>query len=206
MNRVLNDLGAIKKPFFSTWLTLSSHEPFETPVPVVFKGDEMATKFLNSINYTDAVLGDFIEKARQSSWWNNTLIIIIGDHGHPLPSTGKRADDFRTPMLWLGGAVTNRGTVIDRTVSQLDIAAMLCAQEGWKNDYFPYSKNSLDPEILPWAFFTFNNGFGFVDSSGRLVYDNVGKLPIQQEGNSGAQQIRAGQALQQNTFGDYVNK
>ncbi|RZM17932.1 MAG: alkaline phosphatase family protein, partial [Pedobacter sp.] len=160
MNRVLNDLGAIRRPFFSTWLTLSSHEPFETPIPVVIKGDDITAKFLNSLNYTDGVIGEFIDKAKQSTWWKNTVIIIIGDHGHPLPSTGKRADDFRTPMLWLGGAVIDTGKVIDRTVSQLDIAAMLSAQLGWKNEYFPYSKNSLDPRVKPWAFFTFNNGFG----------------------------------------------
>ena len=33
MRKIVNDIPKMKEPFFTTWLTLSSHEPFETPVP-----------------------------------------------------------------------------------------------------------------------------------------------------------------------------
>jgi phosphoglycerol transferase MdoB-like AlkP superfamily enzyme len=35
MNRVFENLNNVKKPFFATWLTLTSHEPFEIPVSTV---------------------------------------------------------------------------------------------------------------------------------------------------------------------------
>jgi len=206
MNRVFEDLNKSKKPFFATWLTLTSHEPFETPVSAIFNGSDHTTKFLNSLHYTDQVIGEFIEKCRKESWWNNTVMIITGDHGHPLPESGSKADEFRTPMLWIGGALNKKAVIIDKVVSQLDIAAMLSKQVGLDAGNFPFSKNSLDPFTKAWAFFSFNNGFGFVDSSGRLVFDNVGKIPIKEDGNIGAKEIEAGKAMQQFVYDDFIRK
>lgn len=206
MKRVVEELNKSRKPFFATWLTLSSHEPFETPVPSVFKGDDIQSQFLNSLHYTDQVFGDFINECSKQSWWNNTILIVTGDHGHRLPSTGRQADDFRIPMLWLGGALLRKGVVIDKVISQLDIATTLARQAGFKDQYFPFSKNIFDSDSYPWAFFTFNDGFGFVNDSGRLVFDNVGKLPIQQEGHAGAAEIEAGKVLQQFTYEDFMHK
>lgn len=206
MQRVVTELNKSAKPFFATWLTLSSHEPFETPVPGVFKGNDITTQFLNSLHYTDQVVADFIRECSRQPWWSNTILVITGDHGHRLPESDKEADDFRIPMLWLGGALQQKGMMIDKVISQLDLAATLSKQAGFTQNYFPFSKNILDPSVLPWAFYTFNNGFGFVDSSGRLVFDNVGKLPVQQEGATGAKEIEAGKAMQQSTYEDFLRK
>lgn len=206
MKRLQADLTKLKQPFFAGWLTLSSHEPFETPVPVAIPGHDQASQFLNSLHYTDQVLGEFIRYCRQQSWWAHTLVIIVGDHGHPLPSTGHKADDFRTPMLWLGGAVMQPGREVKKVVSQLDIAASLQMQAGIKPAGYPFSKNIFTADTAGWAFFTFNNGFGFVNENGRLVYDNVGRRPIEQEGRAGEAEIRAGKAMQQATYEDFIRK
>lgn len=206
MNRVFKELNKSKKPIFATWLTLTSHEPFEIPVSPIFKGKGNTTKFLNSLHYTDQIVGEFIDKCSRQPWWDNTVIIITGDHGHPLPATNNKADDFRTPMLWIGGALNKKGIVIDKVVSQLDIAASLSKQVGLNLANFPFSKNVFDTTSKSWAFFTFNDGFGFVDSSGRLVFDNVGKLPIHQEGNTGPGKTEAGKAMMQVVYDDFLKK
>jgi len=206
MNRVVNELNKLNKPFFATWLTLSSHEPFETPVPPVFKGKEISMQFMNSLHYTDQVIGDFITKCSQQPWWKHTIVIITGDHGHRLPDTGHPADDFRIPMLWLGGALQQTGVAVNKISSQLDIASTLINQAHFVENPFPFSKNILDDATNEWAFFTFNNGFGFVDTTGRLVFDNVGKLPIQKEGNAGAKEMEAGKVMQQFTYEDFLRK
>lgn len=206
MNRVFDDLNKSTKPFFATWLTLSSHEPFETPVPAVFKAGDNTTKFMNSLHYTDKVVGEFIAKCSQQSWWKNTMVIITGDHGHLLPESNNKAEDFRTPMLWIGGALNRKGIVIDKVVSQLDIAATLSKQAGLNSGIFPFSKNIFDSTAKAWAFFTFNDGFGFIDSLGRLVYDNVGKLPILSEGKAGTKETEAGKAMMQHVYEDFLRK
>jgi phosphoglycerol transferase MdoB-like AlkP superfamily enzyme len=195
------------RPFFATWLTLSSHEPFETPVPAVFKGNNSKTEFLNSLHYTDQVIGDFIEQCRSQPWWDHTVVIITGDHGHALPETGNKADEFRTPMLWLGGALHKKGVVVDKVVSQLDIAATLAGQAGLgRKGIFPFSKDIFDPGTAAWAFFSFNDGFGFIDSLGRLVFDNVGRKPITAEGSPGGAREEAGKAMMQAVYQDFLAK
>lgn len=204
--RVLKDLPHMKQPFFTTWLTLSSHEPYEIPTRPAFKGDSRVTLFLNSLNYTDAVVFDFIQKCKQQPWWSNTLLIIVGDHGHPLPETQKQTDNFTTPMLWLGGALNQSGVVIDKVVSQLDLSSTLVTQVGMKEPLFPFSRNIFDSTYNQWAFFTFNNGFGLVQPSGAFVFDNVGKQVIFREGTVAEPDLRLGKALQQVTYQDYLDK
>lgn len=205
-NRIFNDLAKASQPFFSTWLTLTSHEPFETPVPVVFEGSDDTNKFLNSLHYTDAVIADFISKAKQQQWWENTLVIIIGDHGHRLPSSSNEFDRFLTPMLWLGGALKEKGIEVSKIVSQLDIAASISGQTDLKASVFPFSKNFFSTDSKPWAYFSFNNGFGYVQPSAGFIFDNVGKTIVAQKGTPSPQIINAGKALQQQTFQDFLDK
>ena len=203
--RILGDLNKTSEPFFLTWLTLSSHEPFETPVAEVFKGEDHTTKFLNSLHYTDAVINDFLSGCSRLPSWKNTLVIIVADHGHPLPETGNKIDNFKIPVLFLGGAVQQKGLVIDRVCSQLDIAATLMGQTSAKG-VFPFSKNIMDNSSSPWAFFNFNDGFGFLLPEYEVLFDNIGKKVIYQGGKADDGRLQAGKALQQHIYQDYVDK
>jgi len=205
-NKMFSDLYKIKQPFFATWLTLSSHEPFETPVPDFFAGDDHTTLLLNSLRYTDEVINDFIENCKHQSWWQNTLIVIIADHGHALPETGKKSDNYRIPILWLGGALSETGITIDKVTSQLDIASTISAQLEIREKHFPFSKNTFDDTNKEWAFFSFNNGFGFVQNKKTFVFDNVGKNVLEQQGLINSKDIESAKALQQIIYQDYLDK
>ena len=162
-------------------------------------------KFLNSIRYADEVLGRFVADCRQQPWWSNTVLIIVADHGHPMPAPDNRYDNFRIPMLWLGGALARTGTY-EPVCSQLDIAATLSGQLGAAGKPFPFSKDLADNSTRPWAFFTFNNGFGMVEPGRYLVFDNVGKQPIAAAGPADSSLFRRGKALQQQVYEDYLRK
>jgi len=203
-NRIKTDLQKLMPPFMLTWLTLSSHEPFETPVPAPFATTNTTTQFLASLHYTDAVLNDFVAFCKTQPWWQNTLLIVVADHGHVLPENGEKDDNFKIPMLWLGGALKQTGTN-KNIVSQLDIAATLSAQLESKT-VFPFSKNVFDSTAKSWAFFTFNNGWGFVQPSKTVVFDNVGKQLIKQSGRVLQADIEIGKALQQATYQDFLDK
>jgi phosphoglycerol transferase MdoB-like AlkP superfamily enzyme len=205
-NKILQDLTKTKQPFFTTWLTLSSHEPFETPVNTVIKGKDDESLFLNSLHYTDSSIYAFVQECKQQPWWNNTIIIITADHGHRLPRTGKQIDDFKVPLLWLGGALTKKGIDIPVTGSQTDIAATLIAQCGMQNNPFVWSKDLLINGRPQWAYFSMSNAFGFVEPGKYFIYDNVGKIVMEQGGNITENDINKGKAIEQETFADYLNK
>ncbi|GAB3507145.1 hypothetical protein GCM10027442_12100 [Emticicia fontis] len=204
--RFLNDHSTVNQPFFSTILTLSSHEPFEIPTENTFEGDDERSKFMNAMHYADQSLGDFIDSAKKQSWWPNTLVVIIADHGHRIPETGKKADDFKIPMLWLGGALAKQGLEMPKIASQIDISSTLLNQVGLNAYAYNWSKNIFDLKTKPWAFFSFNNGFGFIQPKQELVFDNVGKKMIQLNGSLNTRDIDKGKALMQRMFQDYLDK
>src|SRR5690606_4864142 len=126
-DRLLTDLRNEKQPFFSTMFTLSSHEPYDVPVNFI-PGNKNEVKFCNSIKYTDSCLAVFLNKAKEESWWDNTLVVIVADHGHVFPGINdwpvRVPEEFHIPMLWTGGALKQKG-VVKKIASQTDIAATL---------------------------------------------------------------------------------
>lgn len=205
-NRLLADLNRNSVPFFTTWLTLSSHEPYETPEPVVIKGDDYTHQFLNSLHYTDKVLTNFIHASKKQPWWTNTLIIIIADHSHGLPETGKQIDNYKIPMLWLGGALQKSGQTINKVIAQTDVASTLAAQIGVLQNPFPFGKNFFDSTAKAWSFFSFNNGFGMVQDSQYVIFDHIGKQVIERNGLAVDHMVQSGKALQQFIYSDFIRK
>jgi phosphoglycerol transferase MdoB-like AlkP superfamily enzyme len=188
LNRVLDETPSADSNFFKTILTLTSHEPFEIPVQPLFKGNDQDTRFLNSLHYTDKAIGDFVRQARKQDWWKNTLLIIIADHGSRHPKTVKENELslHRIPMIWTGGALMVKDTVIHTVGSQTDLVTTLLGQLNIDSREFIFSKNILSPSPDPYAFFTFNEGFGFLTHEDFLVYNTLSNRfmsTTQQEGS-----------------------
>lgn len=204
--RLKQDLLQMRQPFFSTWLTLSSHEPYEIPWVSLLPEANEGSKFLSALHYTDSVVYNFVADARKQSWWATTLVVIVADHGHRLPSAENKEDDFKIPVLFLGGALKSPGQIIDKIGSQTDVAATLLNQLKIPADSFKWSRNLLDSTRIPWAFFTFNNGFGLIQPGKQLLFDNIGKRPISKLGLVNDHDIFNGRAIQQAAFQDYLDK
>ena len=205
-NKVLADINKMNSPFFTTWLTLSSHEPYETPISTVIKGNDDESMFLNSIHYSDSIVYEFVQQCKKQPFWKNSIIIIVADHGHRLPRSNKKIEDFKIPVLWLGGALTKTGMDINNTGSQIDIAATLLAQLNMPYESFKWSKNLLSDQSNKWAYFSFNNGFGYVQPNNYFIFDNVGKSIMEENGNLLPADLNTGKAIEQKTFADYLSK
>lgn len=203
-DRAFTECDSAQQPFAKVMLTLSSHEPFDVPMEKFIKGDDMESLFLNSCHYTDKCLGAFIQKAEQQDWWKNTLVVLVADHGHRLPYNKelKSKERFRIPMLWLGGALAKRDTIITMYASQTDIANTLLAQLNKTEDDFIFSKNILAPNAKQFAVYFFNDGYGFVQPGKHIVYDNAGKQFFKTDGAS-EKNIDVSKAYQQTLFEDY---
>ena len=208
LNRLFNDLQSEPQPFFSTLFTLSSHEPYEIPIPAKFSGSDEATLFKNSVFYTDKALGDFIRKAKKQAWWQNTLIIMAADHGHrfpgdnPIDAPGK----FHIPVLFTGGALKQGYPPVTSIGSQTDLVPTLLHQLGLPAKQFKWGKNLLSPGARQFAFYTFIDGFGFVTPAGTITFDNVSKRVISRSPGIPEQQLNFGKAYMQLSFDDYLKK
>lgn len=207
-DRCLRDTPDSDSLFFKTILTLTSHEPFETPVAPVLTGDDDDTRFLNSLHYTDASIGNFIKTAKTRSWWKNTLVIIIADHGSSRPGNSEmwEKSKYHIPMLWLGGALRAQDTVIRSMASQTDLAATLLSQMKIKADDFKFSKNIFSTTYKPYSFFTFSGGFGFQKPGILLIYNTVTNTYSESDSKNGSINEKQGKAYLQAAFTDFYEK
>ena len=78
---------------------------------------------------------------------------------------------FKIPMLWMGGALSETGIKIEKTGSQVDIPLTLLNQLGLKES-FPFGKDLLSDSSGSFAFYTYNEGFGFITDSSSALYDH----------------------------------
>ncbi|GGF07219.1 LTA synthase family protein [Hymenobacter cavernae] len=210
-DRMLRDLPRQRQPFFVTAFTLSSHEPFEVPIPTKFPGTDEASRFRNSVYYTDWALGRFLRTARKQPWWDNTLLVLVADHGHPLPNNDTNEDPgkFHIPLVLAGGALqpAARGRVVADLGTQTDVAATLLTQLGLPSESYVWSRDLFQPARQPFAFYCFNDGFGLITPSGTVTYDNVARQLIWKNPASvPGTQLKQGQAYEQASYADFLQK
>ncbi|UOQ99963.1 LTA synthase family protein [Hymenobacter sp. 5317J-9] len=209
-DRMLQDLRTQPQPFFVTAFTLSSHEPFDVPMKTKFPGTSETDLFRNSVYYTDYTLGQFLRAARQQPWYAHTLLVLVADHGHPLPghSPNQSPYKFHIPLLLAGGALRpeSRGQVITTIGSQTDVAATLLQQLGLPAAPYVWSRNLLASHPTPFAFYTFNNGFGAVSPVGAVTFDNVSRHTWERDVNVTDAQVQLGQAMEQVSLEDFARR
>jgi phosphoglycerol transferase MdoB-like AlkP superfamily enzyme len=211
--RVESDLRHMGEPFFATWLTLSSHEPFDVPGAERLAGANGEARFINSLRYTDRVLGELLRRSAQESWWARTLVIIVADHSKKLEQTDaevpyKSAESwYHIPMLWTGGALAARGETVDELMSQTDLAPTLLEQLRLPGaERYRFGRAVFALPGRPWAYYGFDDGFGLVTPRGGLVWEHIPNRITSSTGITDAGDLRLGRAMLQVTFQDYLNR
>ena len=75
-----------EEPFYTFYITLSSHHPYGIPLnerDIVLKPEDENTLFglyVQSMNYADKCIGEFIEMLKNADLYDNSMLVIYGDH------------------------------------------------------------------------------------------------------------------------------
>jgi hypothetical protein len=88
----------------------------------------------------------------------------------------------------------------------VDLASTLLGQFGFNADKFMWSKNLFQSGRTPFAFYSFNNGFGFMKTNGNFTFDNVGQIDMEKKGIITENDKRIGRAYQQSLFDDFLSR
>lgn len=78
-------LEGLKQPFYTKFITLSNHFPFEmdqedTDFPAGDFGDTVVNQYFQSANYMDQALEQFFKDLKADGLYDNTVIVMYGDH------------------------------------------------------------------------------------------------------------------------------
>lgn len=149
-----------------TFLTLSSHEPWDVP------DNTFPDSVLNAFHYLDSCVGTLVERLKATPQWDSLLIVMLPDHGIPYGTLDNTAElYYHIPMIWTGGAVKEHRDV-NAICNQTDLAATLLGQMGISHDEFAFSRDVLSSSYTaPFAVNMFSGGMMVTDSTGFIVYD-----------------------------------
>ena len=183
---------SMPQPYLIGYSTLSSHSPWD--VPIHHFDDEV----LNAFYYLDQCVGNFIERLRKSPAWDNTLVVMLPDHGifyQDIDESNPLLNHI--PMIWVGGAVKEPRRV-EQICNQTDLPATLLGQLGLNHDAYTFSRDVLSKTYTrPVAIHTYDDGFTMIDSTSFVNYDFISDRIVRSEGNGCERLIRQAQAILQ---------
>lgn len=159
----IEQLSNASEPFLAEFLTMSNHHPFDHDygIPDVdLAVDDSHSKHysdhLRGVHYTDYAIGKLIELAQRQPWFDNTLFVIVGDHGvrvFPNEIHGRMLGEVeRTEMYFRSGMVVwapkhLSGKRFEVVGSQIDIAPTLLDLVGVRTVNAFQGVNLLDDSI-----------------------------------------------------------
>ncbi|SEU12478.1 LTA synthase family protein [Paenibacillus sp. NFR01] len=89
----LKEMSASGQPFYAQVISMSAHHPFNIPkdkykikLPERYEGTFVGD-YIRAQNYADYAFGQFVEELKAAGLWDNTVIMLYGDHmGLPIYS------------------------------------------------------------------------------------------------------------------------
>lgn len=149
----INNQAATGKPFFATLLTISNHPPYIIPEWFKPKTKEPETQI---VEYADWAIGNFLSKARKQSWYNNTVFVILADHGKLVGKvSGELPESYNhIPLLIFGPGVENKR--VDKLANQVDLMPTLMSLLGISYQYDGFGIDQTKDE-RPMVFYSADN-------------------------------------------------
>ena len=148
------------KPFFANVVAASSHTAFDLPgldnkydyvdIDVGQYKDMYFGYYLEAVNYADKQFGLFIEKLKEAGLYDNTVLVVFGDHygmqmynyemldyieekDHRYNNVETEINYINVPMVIRIPGVSHME--IEKTVSKLDIKPTICFLTGTEDGF-----------------------------------------------------------------------
>ena len=137
---LLNERAKSGAPFFATLLTISNHPPFI--IPEWFK-PQTAQPETQIVEYADYCIGHFLAEAQRQPWYDNTLFIILADHGKLVgQSEAELPQSFNhIPLLIFGPGVNAQR--YDGLAMQVDVMPTVLGLLHMSYDYDGFGQDLL---------------------------------------------------------------
>ncbi|RII82871.1 LTA synthase family protein [Neopusillimonas maritima] len=157
------------QPSLTLAFTVSNHSPWEYPAGRIdVQGDPATVE--NTVRYSDWALGAFFERAKESTYWDNTLFLIVADHDARVG--GEQLiplKHFHIPALILGCDVQPCNDA--RIISQIDLAPTLLSLAGISSEHPMIGHDLTKPTGGGRAMMQFSDNYGYLKGDQLLVLE-----------------------------------
>lgn len=165
------------RPFLAVYLTGSNHGPYIIPDDIAFKPHSKKIED-QTLEYADWSLRYFFEKAKNESWYRNTIFVFVSDHGAFLSS--KYPMDLshnHIPFIIHSPANLVEKKMISNVGGQIDVFPTLMGLLG-----ISFVNNTVGIDLLnenrQYIYFNDDNSIGCLDEKYFLVIPREGKETI----------------------------
>ncbi len=185
----VEEINQLRPPFLATSMTLSLHPPFDVPYQSKWQnaGSEERFKFLHSAAFADYAIGKFFKSAEQQPWYANTIFVLVADHGasHPGEVGMDNPRSRHIPLIFFGKPISQDwiGKKVDVFGSHHDIPATVLhllqnkpvldfpwSRDLWELNAAVHAEQKEAPQKLDFAYYTNENGLGWVNRQGAGFY------------------------------------
>jgi phosphoglycerol transferase MdoB-like AlkP superfamily enzyme len=183
-NKAIDIIQQQPSPLLLTIKTSTNHDPYQIPSNNDFKPydtkDHDALKS-NAFRYSDWALGQFMQQLKKTDQYDNTIFVILGDHGFSTSGRQKTLslslETYHTAGLIIAPELTPG--INARIAGQVDIIPSVLALLGGQWRHQSWGKN-LFTEPSPLDFATFapsglNHQMGIVTPTSYMIHDFIGQ-------------------------------
>lgn len=149
------------RPFFATVLTLTTHYPYRAPREEfnIFGKETEDSEFLNVYHYADWAVQNFLEKARQSSYFDNTIFFFVADHTHHRYLN--YYEDRNIPFL-IYSPSKFKGEIRNDIASQLDVIPTILGTLNNEVFFSAMGRDLLNTNAKS-AYFAYGTVYGWIE-------------------------------------------
>lgn len=153
---LMDTLTEAPEPVFLATLTVSNHRPFV--VPAGEPGSEERS-LRAAMHYADASLGWFFAQAKLRPWFDDTVFVVVADHGLRIHGDSLvPVESYRVPLLILSPPEVGPA-VITEAGGSAGIAATLMSMFGFRSTEQFWAPSLLDGRDDPaWVEHDYNVG------------------------------------------------
>lgn len=164
--KTIEELNQKGKPWMATLLTISNHPPYV--IPDWFQprtGNEES----QIVEYADWCIGDFLNKARQQAWYDNTIFVILADHGKIVGEIDSELPESynHVPLMIFGPNIEAK--IDEQLAIQVDLMPTILGIIGMEYDFDGFGID-LSREHRRYAFYTADDQIVGRDLHSRYVF------------------------------------
>lgn len=157
------DLTSLPQPFIAGWFTLNPHGPFDVPSDWQTEGYKAKDDMRRTVEYEDRSLRHFFEVAKTQPWYDNTIFLLIGDHG----SRDLKGTVYDSPavlprivmMLFSPDGSLPPAKIADRCVAQYDVVPTVLGLLGYPEEYVALGEDMLSQDHSGYAIMFINGAY-----------------------------------------------
>lgn len=160
-----------ERPFLAVVMTASDHGPWKIPKDIPFKPNGSSEQE-NCTLYADWAIGRFMDQAKKTSWYKNTVFMFLGDHGLSMGHTYEMPISYNHIPFVIHQPALFKADTISYPSYQPDVPATVMGIIGATYTNSTFGINILK-EKHPFVIFSADDKIGCVDSTGFYYYKTL---------------------------------